>query len=456
MFIIDFDDTLFNTRPGFRDARAQALAEVGVSDELYQATYLKARNGSDGLVHYDDRRHAQVLAAEGFDEEKMFAALSSTVTPDKLKEFLFDDAISFLETLRSFGEPMVLLSLGDPDYQYLKIKRLDLEKYFDRVFMVSAPKKTVMAELLGAVSDTTIWFVNDKINETIELATAFPRLLPILKQASIFPEADYANSGLPHFKTLTEIQNYIAKWRQAVPVVLAAGEGKRMQSDTPKVMHLVKKQPMIGEVVGALELAGLGKPVVVVSGRHSQVQDFLGTRASYAVQSEPLGTAHAVAAAQTSLANGVEHVLVTYGDMPFISFNSFRKLLQKHIWSQSDVTLATAEPESFAGQLASLADFGRVVRSPQGQIQKIVEKKDASPPELAIHEVNTGVYCFGARWLREALTKVGNANAQGEYYLTDVIELAINENKKIASVAIDPHEALGINTKEHLDLAQNL
>ncbi|MSU75138.1 MAG: HAD family hydrolase [Candidatus Magasanikbacteria bacterium] len=213
MFIIDFDDTLFNTRPGFSNARVAALAPLGISEDLYLQTYREARNSASGQVWYDDQRHAQVLAMKGFDEDKAFAALASTMAPERLKEFLFPDAITFLEKLKSFGEPMILLSLGDAEYQFKKVRALEIEKYFDRVFMVDEEKHTVMEELLKNVSDKEIWFINDKVPETVALAKQFPEIKIVMKKSSSFPEAEYQATGLPYFNTLTEIYDHISSHR---------------------------------------------------------------------------------------------------------------------------------------------------------------------------------------------------------------------------------------------------
>lgn len=456
MFIIDFDDTLFNTRPGFADARVKALSALGVSKDQYLATYLKARNDANGLVNYNDRRHAQMLALEGFDEEKIFEAFQSTMTPERLKEFLFPDTISFLEKIKSYGEPMVLLSLGDAEFQSIKLKRLGLERYFDRVFMTSEPKTTVMAEIIHGVSDTSIWFINDKPEETKELVQFFPKIKPLLKQCSRFSESEYKALDLPYFKTLTGIQNFIETWHHTVPVILAAGEGKRMGGSLPKVMHILKEKPIIEHVVGTMEQAGLPKPVVVVNSKHELVQQRLGDRALYAVQAQQLGTGHAVLVSQNAVGGEVANVCVLYGDMPFVSSATVATLVQKHIVEGADVTLATVSAPNFAGKFAPLDAYGRIVRNEAGHVKKIIERKDATETEIKIREVNTGVYCFKTEVLWSLLKKVENKNAQGEYYLTDVVALALTEGKKVQSIVIPSHEGVGVNTKEDLGLAEKL
>jgi hypothetical protein len=128
MFIVDFDDTLFDTRPGFRDARLKAAAGLGISPELYQETYRVARRSADNIATYSTRRHAQILAEHGFDEEQVVKELETTTTPEALSKLLYPDAHDFLKKLKSFGEPMVLLSLGDSEFQMLKVQGSGIER----------------------------------------------------------------------------------------------------------------------------------------------------------------------------------------------------------------------------------------------------------------------------------------------------------------------------------------
>lgn len=237
-------------------------------------------------------------------------------------------------------------------------------------------------------------------------------------------------------------------------VILAAGEGKRMQSDLPKVMIELKGKPLIDYVVSTVEKTGI-KPVVVVSGRDTLVKDYLGQRANYVTQDQQLGTGHAVAQTQASLEN-VNHVMVLYGDMPFITSESINKLITQHTASQATITLGTITMTDFNEWRSSLKDFGRIVRNNSGEIVKSVELKDATPDEVKSNELNPCYYVFEAGWLWENLKKLKNENSQGEYYLTDLIEMAVVEGKKISSVAIDPKEAIGINTQDGLAVAERL
>ncbi|MSU75137.1 MAG: hypothetical protein EXS55_01310 [Candidatus Magasanikbacteria bacterium] len=237
-------------------------------------------------------------------------------------------------------------------------------------------------------------------------------------------------------------------------VILAAGEGKRMQSALPKVMNELKNRPLVDYVVGAVEQAGI-KPVVVVSRRDNLVQNYLGERANYVVQEKQLGTGHAVAQTEAGLKDE-GHIVVLYGDMPFITTKSINKLIGEHTATQATITLATITVLDFNEWRSSLKDFGRIVRDASGGIIKSVELKDAIPEEAMSSELNPCYYVFESGWLWENLKKLKNENSQGEYYLTDLIGMAVSSGKKISSVAIDPKEAIGINTKEGLAMAEKL
>jgi len=241
-------------------------------------------------------------------------------------------------------------------------------------------------------------------------------------------------------------------------VILAAGKGKRMNSNKLKVMHELKGKPLIDYVVSSVEnLGGQIKPVVVVCAEDNSVQDYLKDRADYVVQSERLGTGHAVSVAENFLQGKADSIVVLYGDMPFITTDSIAKLMEKHLERDNKITLMTAVVNDFGDWRASLFDYGRIVRGgEENHILKIVEKKDATPEELEIKEVNSALFCFKADWLWEHLRQLKNNNIQGEYYLTDLIQLAAEENEKLSSIYIDPKEALGINTIENLNIAENL
>lgn len=238
-------------------------------------------------------------------------------------------------------------------------------------------------------------------------------------------------------------------------VILAAGKGKRMQSELPKVMHPLHDKPLIDYVVSAVEALGI-KPVVVVPDDSNLVREYLGNRADYAVQAEQLGTGHAVSVAESALAGRVEHVVVLYGDMPFITAKSISALIDDHTTRNNMATLMTVTVPDFHDWRAQFYDFGRIIRDSNGDIIKIVEKKDASPAELNINELNTAFFCFNAEWLWKNLKNLKDNNAAGELYLTDLVKFAFDEGASLSSVNIDPREAIGINTKEHLEKAKTV
>jgi bifunctional UDP-N-acetylglucosamine pyrophosphorylase/glucosamine-1-phosphate N-acetyltransferase len=235
-------------------------------------------------------------------------------------------------------------------------------------------------------------------------------------------------------------------------IILAAGKGKRMQSELPKVMHLLRDRPLIDYVVGAVESLKI-KPVVIVPDDSDLVRNFLEKRAYYAVQTERLGTGHAVSMAEKKLSGKTDHVAVLYGDMPFITVDSVKNLIDEHISRGNVLTLMTVKTPDFSDWRAQFYDFGRIIRDENNNIIKIVEKKDASPKELNIKELNTAFFCFKSDWLWENLKKIKNTNAAGEYYLTDLVKIAFDTGARLSSVEISPREAVGVNTKEHLEKA---
>ena len=133
-----------------------------------------------------------------------------------------------------------------------------------------------------------------------------------------------------------------------------------------------------------------------------------------------------------------------------------QNMLALHEKEQPEITMATTTVRDFEDWRKSLYDFGRIVRDEAGNIQKIVEKKDATPEELAIRELNPSFFCFRAEWLWENLKKIGNQNAQKEYYLTDLVHIAIRDGKKVFTVDVDPLETVGVNTREHLEMVRKL
>ena len=233
-------------------------------------------------------------------------------------------------------------------------------------------------------------------------------------------------------------------------IVLAAGLGKRMKSNLHKVLHPVCGRPMIAHILDALEGAGVRRNIVVVGHGADQVREFLGDRAEYALQEEPLGTGHAVRAAESLLAAEDGATVVVNGDAPLLTPQTVASLVAVHRERGAAATLLTAVTDNPAG-------LGRIERSADGSVMRIVEEKDAGAEERRIKEINAGVYCFDNQELFKALAQVKNDNRQGEYYLTDVISILREAGKTVAGVvAADPIDAFGVNDRAELAEAERL
>lgn len=237
-------------------------------------------------------------------------------------------------------------------------------------------------------------------------------------------------------------------------VILAAGKGTRLGGETPKVLTMLKNKPLILHLIHELHFRQLTKPVVVVGFGAEKVKGVLGSDAVYAYQEEQKGTAHALLAARKQIR--AENVLVLYGDMPFIKADSLRELMRLHHKKESVLSMFTAKVPNFNGMYKSLEHYGRVIRNSEGRIIKSTEYKDATPKQRKIKELNPCIYMFNAKWLWENIKQIKNKNAQGEYYLTDLVEEAIKQGVNINSLEILPKEAVGINSREDLALAEEM
>jgi bifunctional UDP-N-acetylglucosamine pyrophosphorylase/glucosamine-1-phosphate N-acetyltransferase len=226
-------------------------------------------------------------------------------------------------------------------------------------------------------------------------------------------------------------------------VILAAGKGTRMVSDLPKPLHPLMGKPLINYVVDAATPLVEQPPVIVIGHGGEKTKVTLGDNLRYAVQDELLGTGHAVQQAESLLVGQSDLILVLYGDMPLVRTQTLESLVKIQESNSGPMTLLTLQDDNPRG-------FGRIARDPSGMIKKIVEEVDASPEQLEIKELNAGMYCFKADWLWASLKKLVPSSS-GEYYLTDLVELAASEGQQVASVQIeDPKELIGINTRVHL------
>ena len=232
-------------------------------------------------------------------------------------------------------------------------------------------------------------------------------------------------------------------------IILAAGKGTRMKSALPKVLHPIAGKPMIAYSVDrAWELSNR-PPVVIVGYDAAQIAAAIGERAQFVTQAEQLGTGHAVRQAYDALAGRAQTIIVTYGDMPLLTVETLQRLLDAHrAATDTPVTMLTVVADDPRG-------FGRVLRDERGDVTAIVEAAVATPEQLAIRELNVGVYCFDADWLWAHLPQIPLSQPKGEYYLTDIVELAAAEGRRVQAIATrDSNETLGINTRVHLAQAE--
>ncbi len=240
-------------------------------------------------------------------------------------------------------------------------------------------------------------------------------------------------------------------------IILAGGKGKRMNAEMSKVLVPFNGKPMIDYLLDASKHSGLdSKPILVVGYKKEEVMNHLGDTVDYVFQEEQLGTGHAVKVTENSIADSIENVLVLYGDAPAVTGAMIANLVATHKNSDCSLTMATVIVPSYDDWYQVFyKPFSRIVRDENGNIIRSVEFKDTDEKEKEIKELNPCYFCFKKSWLFEHLNKIKNENAQGEYYLTDLVEFAAKE-KSIASVSISPEEALGVNSIEELERLEKI
>lgn len=233
-------------------------------------------------------------------------------------------------------------------------------------------------------------------------------------------------------------------------IILAAGKGTRMKSKLHKVLHQVCGKTMVEHVLTQLQAADIQNIVTVVGYGADTVKDALGDQVRYALQKQQLGTGHAVMQTEDLLGELAGQTLVVSGDTPLFTAATFNYLFQYHEQHHAAVTILTSKAPDPTG-------YGRIVRNEIGIVERIVEQKDASVEEQAIHEINTGVYCFDNQKLFAVLKRLTNDNAQGEYYLTDVIGILKEEGEIVTAYQMeDFDESMGVNDRSALAKATKI
>ncbi|MGT2934465.1 bifunctional UDP-N-acetylglucosamine diphosphorylase/glucosamine-1-phosphate N-acetyltransferase GlmU [Streptococcus castoreus] len=233
-------------------------------------------------------------------------------------------------------------------------------------------------------------------------------------------------------------------------IILAAGKGTRMKSDLPKVLHKVSGLTMLEHVFRSVAAITPQKNVTVIGHQSEMVRAVLADQSEFVLQTEQLGTGHAVMMAKEKLSHLEGHTLVIAGDTPLITGQSLKNLIDFHVNHKNVATILTATAQDPFG-------YGRIIRNKDGEVIKIVEQKDANDFEKQIKEINTGTYVFDNKRLFEALKNINTNNAQGEYYLTDVISIFRENKEKVGAYVLrDFNESLGVNDRVALATAETV
>jgi UDP-N-acetylglucosamine pyrophosphorylase len=232
---------------------------------------------------------------------------------------------------------------------------------------------------------------------------------------------------------------------------MAAGKGTRMKSDLAKVLHQINHRPMVHYVIDQAREVGSEKIILIIGHQQEEVrQACRNMKVEFVIQEPQLGTGHAVMMAENFLTTYDGDVLVLSGDVPLLTTDTIRDLVCTHQQARAITTLLTAELDDPTG-------YGRVIRDSTGRVVKIVEQKDATAAELKIKEINVGIYMFRPQDLVSALKQINNNNAQGEYYLPDVVKLYVQRGEKVvAQLAGNFDETRGINTIQQLKEAETI
>ena len=231
-------------------------------------------------------------------------------------------------------------------------------------------------------------------------------------------------------------------------IILAAGKGTRMKSDMPKVLHTIFDKTLVGYVIDAVNNTGLADENFVIVGHQAErVEEYINKNydnAKCVLQSPQLGTGHAVSMALPYLKNFDGEVIILCGDTPLITSETIKEFVEYHRENKSDLTVMSAIFEN-------PTNYGRIIRNQDSSLNSIVEEKDATPEQKAVKEINTGIYCINWAKIKPAFNELTSNNAQGEYYLTDIIKWGNEKNLSVNAYTLKNNEEIfGINSKTHL------
>lgn len=232
-------------------------------------------------------------------------------------------------------------------------------------------------------------------------------------------------------------------------IILAAGKGTRMKSALPKVVHKVCGKEMVNHVINVSKKSGVSEIVAILGHGSEVVKDVLPTDTKIAMQTEQLGTGHAVMMANDYITED-DTIVVLCGDTPLVNSDTLENLFKYHIENGYHATVLTTKVDNPTG-------YGRIIRDENQDLLKIVEQKDANEEEKLVNEINSGIYCFNGKSLKEALSKINNNNAQGEYYLTDTVEIMRDNNLKVGAFnGATIEELMGVNSRVELSKAEEI